>query len=249
MENQVKSAQSGPVGAEADGAGDKAAIERFLQGWAPFGALPPGSRARTSLLRFLAAQAQEERQRALQYASPLYRIQSQYEKLGILRADRPADPFAELLSLEREKLALAIRQGTAQDLLALLQRAFEFGRTPVPPAQQAARTFLQEFWSLQAHGPNMKYCLYPSGIPYSGGGKTHEEMARQFVSDGLGGGQPQCGGQIARDTPLDFTFDLSSTAFRGGSQPDAVRQAVLRSIRATGGDDAKVVLNLLASGR
>lgn len=216
--------------------------------WAPLSALPQGSRLRNGVLRFVAAASQDERTKALEGASALFKLKRIYETLGIQRADRASDPFAELLAWSREQIAASIRTGNPQDVLALLQRAFEFGRLQVPPQSEAARTFLLEFWALPARGPNMKYCIYPNGIPYSGGGKTHEEMARKYVADGLGSGQPVCGGVIYRSEPLAFTFDISSTAFRNSLQPDGVRQAIGRWIRTTGGDEQKVALKPQAAG-
>ncbi len=235
--------------AEAADKSDQQVIEQFMGNWAPLASLPQGSRRRNGVLRFVAAASQEERSKALESASIPFKLRRHYEALGILRPDRPSDPFGELLALSREQIAAAIRQGKPQDMLALLQRGFEFGRQPVPPQTEAARTFLLEFWALPPKGPNMKYCIYPNGIPYGGGGKTHEEMARKFVADGLGSGNPVCGGVIYRTDPLAFTFDISSTAFRTSMQPDGVRQAIVRWIRTTGGDEQKVVLNLQPSGR
>ena len=208
--------------------------------WMPFAMLPPGSRVRTSIMRFLAAETPDDRARAMEYASSLYKLHRIYKELGILRMERAYDPYTELLGLSFQKMAIAIRQGNTQELLGLLQRAFEFGRHPVPPQHQAARTFLLELWALQSGGSNMKYCIYANGIPYSGGGKTHEEMARQFVATGLGNGLPLCGGLIYRTEELAFQFDISSTAFRASVQPEQVRHAIMRWIHATGADESKV---------
>jgi hypothetical protein len=244
MESSVRSAQSVQT---FGGGNDHQVIDRFMLNWMPFAMLPPGSRARTSIMRFLAAETPDDRARALEYASTLYRLQRHYKDLGILRTERAYDPYTELLGLTRQKMAIAIRQGNTTEMLGLLQRAFEFGRNPVPPQHHAARTFLLEFWSLESGGPNMKYCIYANGIPYSGGGKTHEEMARQFVATGLGNGLPLCGGLIYRIEDLVFQFDVSSTAFRANVQPEQVRHAILRWIHATGADETKV--KLLHTGR
>ena len=230
---------------DTEGSSDRQIIDRFMQNWSPFATLPPGSRARTSIVRFLSANSAEDRARALEYASPLSRLRRTYNELGILRTGRAFDPYSELLELTPQKMADAIRQGATQALQTLLQQGFEFGRHPALPQHQAARTFLLEFWALQTGGPNMKYCIYASGVPYSGGGKTHEEMARQFVSAGLGSGQPQCGGLIDRVGDLAFQFDISSTAFRTSMRPEEVRQVIVRSIRATGADETKVTLRHL----
>jgi hypothetical protein len=225
-------------------ANDQQAIDRFLLNWMPFAMLPPGSRARTSIMRFLSADVPDDRVRAMEYASPLFRLQRQYRALGILRTDRAFDPYTELLGITPQKMAIAIRQDNTAELLGLIQRVFEFGRYPVPPQHQAARTFLLELWGLQSGGPNMKYCLYANGVPYSGGGKTHEEMARQFVASGLGNGLPQCGGLIYRTSDLGFHFDVSSTAFRASVQLEGVRHAILRWIRAAGADETRLSFEL-----
>ena len=234
--------------ADSTSGGDPQVIAQFMGSWAPLSTLPQGSRLRNAVLRFVAAASQDERAKALESGSALFKLQRIYEALSILRLDRASDPFAELLSLSREQLAASIRQGKPQDALARLQRGFEFGRLQVPPQAEAARTFLLELWALAVRGANMKYCIYPNGIPYSGGGKTHEEMARQYVTEGLGSGQPVCGGVIYRIEPLAFTFDISSTAFRNSLQPEGVRQTVARWIRTTGGDEQKVVLKPQAAG-
>lgn len=227
---------------DSSGLSDRQVIDRFMQSWPPFAALPPGSRARTSVTRFLAATSDEERARALEYASSLSKLQRTYKELGILRLDRAFDPYSGLLELTPQKMAEAIRQGKLPELQKLLQHGFEFGKHPVLPQQLAARTFLLEFWSLRVGGTNMKYCIYAGGIPYSGGGKTHEEMARQFVSTGLGNGQPLCGGLIERTGDLAYQFDISSTAFRTSTRPEEVRKVILRSVRSTGADETKVIL-------
>jgi hypothetical protein len=100
-----------------------------------------------------------------------------------------------------------------------------------------------EIWRLEAGGPSMKYAIYPNGIINSGGGKTHEEMAREFVALGYGGGVPQAGGQVFRTGTLTFSFDIGSTAFRGnGIQPANISSAIQRWMRVTGADESKVRL-------
>ena len=243
LESPVSSAQSANATPRANGGSDREVIERFMLNWTPFASLPLGNRARTSLVRFLAADDAQARARALEYANALFRLRRIYAALGILRTDLAFDPYSAALDLTPQAVAAAIRQGVAQEILALLQQAFEFGRHPAPPQQQAARTFLLEFWALHVGGPSMKYCLFPNGIPYSGAGKTHEETARQFVSLGFGNGLPQCGGSIERTGDLAFQFDIGSTAFRSSGSPVGVRQAILRWVRATGADDTKVTLH------
>lgn len=249
MENHVRSAQSASTAVKAPSGGDQQIIERFLLNWMPFAMLPPGSRARTSILRFVAADTLEDRERAIRYASVLFRLQEQYRELGILRTDRAVDPFRDLLAIPRPQMAVNTRQGDTQELCHLLQWAFEFGRHPVAPQHHAARTFLRDLLALQPGGPYMKYCIYPNAIPFSGGGKTHEEMAREFVATGLGGGLPQCGGALYRIAPLRFTFDMSSTAFRTSLRPEGVRQAILRWVRATGGDEQRIALDYVSAAQ
>lgn len=243
LESPVSSAQSANAPARAAGDGDREVIERFMLSWAPFATLPLGSRARTSIVRFLAANDAEARARALEYANALFRLRRIYAALGALRTDLAFDPYSAALELTPQAVATAVRQGGAQEILALLQQAFEFGRHPAPPQQQAARTFLLEFWALHVGGTGMKYCIFPNGIPYSGAGKTHEETARQFVALGFGNGLPQCGGSIERTGDLAFQFDIASTAFRSSAKPDGVRQAILRWVRATGADETKVTIH------
>lgn len=242
METSVRSAQATTAVLRPASGSDGNTIERFLRNWMPFAMLPPGNRARSSILRFVAAESQEDRALELRYASILYRLHEQYAELGMLLADRPADSFRQLMAMSREQIALDIRQGDAQEFCYLLQRAFEFGRQPVPPQHTAARQFLREMFALQPGGTYLKYCIYPNGIPFSGGGKTHEEMAREFVATGLGRGLPLCGGAIYRIEPYRFTFDMSSTAFRTSLRPEGVRQAILRWVRTTGGDEQRLAL-------
>jgi len=242
LASPVESKHSAIIPADCEAPTARQVIDRFMQNWVPFATLPPGSRARTSIARFLAASSAEDRARALEYASTQSRLQRTYQELGILRTDRAFDPYSELLELTPQKMAEAIQGNKAREILTLLQHAFEFGRHPALPQQLAARTFLLEFWALSVGGPNMKYCIYANGVPYSGGGKTHEEIAREFVSEGLGNGQPQCGGLIERSGALAFTFDISSTVFRGSVRPDGVRHTFLRAVRATGADETQLTV-------
>jgi hypothetical protein len=233
------------IGTEARGtatllAGDTQVIEKFLAGWAPFAQLPADSAVRSALMHFFAADCPEERRQALERVNPASRLLRIYAELGIAR--NAGDPAQELLELSPQKMAAAIRQSATQEPLALLQRHFEFGRTPAVPNQQAGRRFLLEFWSLAVGAPAMKYCAYAKGLPFSAGGKIHEEIAREFIRARYGSGNPLCGGSIVRRAPLGFEFDTSTTVFRSGMRPEEVKQGILRSIRATGGDDDKVKL-------
>jgi hypothetical protein len=218
---------------------DKQVIDKFFAGWATFVQLPAGP-VRAAVTKFIAAESPEERRSALEAVNPTGRILRAYAEFGILR--EAADPTGEILALSPAKLASAIRASATQEPLGLLQKYFEFGRTPPVPNQQAARTFLQEFLALAIGAPAMKYCIYAKGLPFSAGGKSHEEIARQFVAHGYGSGNPLCGGLIARRQPLIYEFDTSTTVFRSGIRPDEVKQGILKWIRATGGDDEKLAL-------
>ena len=221
-------------------AGDKQVIEKFLAGWAPYAGLGEGSALRSALARFFAAESAAERREALERVNPAGRLYRIYAELGIARAG--GDPTEEVLALSPQTMAAAIRTSATQAPLALVQKHFEFGRTPALPKQQAASRFLLEFWAMTPGGPPLKYCVYAGGLPFSAGGKTHEEAAREFIRAGYGSGNPLCGGLIARRAPLAFEFDTSATVFRSGMRPEEVRQGILRWIRATGGDESKVNL-------
>ncbi|MFI5399420.1 MAG: hypothetical protein ACHQZQ_00005 [SAR324 cluster bacterium] len=234
-----------PIGTDAGRAvrplaSDKQVIERFLAGWAPYAGLPAESALRTALTRFFAAESPAERREALERINPAGRLQRIYAELGIAR--NGGDPAEEVLALNPQALAAAIRGSATQEPLALLQKHFEFGRTPPAPNTQAARRFLLEFWAMTPGAPPMKYCVYAGGLPFSAGGKSHEEAAREFIRAGYGSGNPLCGGLIVRRAPLAFEFDTSTTLFRSGMRPDEVKQGILRWIRATGGDETKVNL-------
>jgi len=98
-------------------------------------------------------------------------------------------------------------------------------------------------FTLEVGAAPIKYSAYGGGVLYSGGGKSHDEMARDFVRYGLGGGQPQAGGLLSRTAPLTFVYDVSSTAFRSGD-PNQVREGFLQWLRNTGGDTDKVTITL-----
>ncbi len=244
MNYQTKSPSGGAGAPGANSAGEQQAIDKFFAGWAPFAQLPPNSHVRADLTQFLAADSPEARRAALEKANLQCRLLRVYADAGVLRADQ-ANGFADVLALTRQKLAEAIRQNNTQEPLGLLQKAFAFGRFPAVPNQQAATTFLLELWALHAGGPSMKYCTYAKGLPFSAGGKTHEEIARVFVSSGYGSGNPLGGGQIARRAAFDFEYDVTCTVFRGGVRPEEVKAGILRWVRATGGDDQKPNLKLV----
>lgn len=189
------------------------------------------------------APTSDMRRAALERGNPLFRLHNIYRELEILRADpgEKAREFATLLATPSTDVQAAVRGGGAQNLLVLLQQCFEFGRGAIHPKYEAVRHCLMEIWRLEAGGPSMKYAIYPNGIINSGAGKTHEEMAREFVALGYGGGVPQAGGQVFRTGALAFTFDISSTAFRGnGIQPVNIASAIQRWMRVTGAEESKV---------
>jgi len=211
--------------------------------WKPWAQLPQGSELRKSIEDFLTASSTDSRRTALERGNPLYRLQNVYRDLGILRDDagEKSRDFASLLATANNEIHAALRGSGSPQLLALLQQAFEFGRGEVHPKYEAVRICLLELMRLEAGGPSMKFAIYPNGIIYSGGGRTHEEMARAFVANGYGAGVPQAGGQIYYTGNLTYQFDLSSTAFRAsGTQPAQIGAGFLRWIRVTGGDDSKV---------
>lgn len=218
---------------------DQQVIERFLSGWPPFASLPATSRRRTGVLRFLASESEEERRQLLEDFNPTYVLHRVYEALGILRPDRN-DPATALLAMPRAQLAEAIRAANAAEWLVLLQRSFEFGRHPTAPATYAARLFLLEIWEMPPKGPGQKYCIFTNGIPFSDGGKPHEEIVRVYTQTGYGSGPPICAGFIYRTGHTDFVFDYGSTTYRSNLPPEEARKHVQRWVRATGGDEKKV---------
>ncbi len=217
-------------------------LSQALALWKPWAQLPPGSEVRQAIEDFLMATTCERRCAALERGNPLFRLHNIYRELEILRADpgEKAREFSTLLATASSDLQSAVRGSGSPGLLALLQQCFEFGRAATHPKYEAVRLCLLEMWRLDAGGPSMKYALYPNGIVNSGAGKTHEEMAREFVALGYGGGLPQAGGQIFRTGALTFTFDIGSTAFRGSVQPANVVAAIQRWMRATGAEESNV---------
>jgi hypothetical protein len=222
----------------------KLAPSHVLTTWKPLAELPAGNEKRRAVEDFLSAATNEERRVALERGNTLFRLHNIYKELGILRENpgEKARDFAALIATPNGELHAALRGGGGSaPLLALLQEVFEFGKGAVHPKYEAVRSCLLELWRLEPRGPSMKYSLYPNGIIYSGGGKTHEEMAREFVAQGYGAGVPQAGGQIFRTGALDFVFDLSSTAFRAsGTRPVDIASAFHRWLRVTGADESKV---------
>ncbi len=219
-------------------------IQHLLGTWKPFADLPKEHPVRVRVERFLGMSREEDRRYLMQRASVLFRLQESYADLGILLTGdgENHNPFQALLEMDRGKMTAMLRDGKRQELLTLLQRVFEFGRITVPPNTQAARLFLQEMWALSPGGHNMKFCVFPGGVPFSGNGKTHEETARLWISEGYGSGAPLAGAVLDRAAPLEFEFGLSTNAFRGGMTPPEIKASMLRWIRLTGGDPAKVKL-------
>jgi len=218
-------------------------VAQALAVWGPLKNLPPGSTVRPGIERFLAAPTPEARRAALARESSLLRLLDLHQQLGILREDpgERARQFAALLVIPSEDILAAIRDKRSSEALTLLQTCFEFGQGAHLGKHEAARLCLLEMWGLRVRGPNMKFALYPNGILHSGGGSTHEEMARQFVSEGHGGGPPLAGGLLTRTAQFAFEFDLSSTAFRAnGVQPGQIPAAFKRWLRNTGADETKV---------
>jgi hypothetical protein len=218
-------------------------LSQALAAWKPWAQLPPGSEVRQAVVDFLTATASEGRRAALERGNSLFRLQNTYREFSVLREDagEKAREFASLLATSNSEIHAALRGSGAATVLALLQQAFEFGRGEIHPKYEAVRICLLELCHLEVGGPSMKFAIYPNGVVFSGGGKTHEEMARLFVAGGYGAGIPQAGGQVFCTGPLTFQFDLSSTAFRAnGIQPTHVGAGFLRWIRVTGGDESKV---------
>ncbi|HEX7926781.1 MAG TPA: hypothetical protein VF678_04255 [bacterium] len=221
----------------------QAPVTNALAAWKPWAQLPPGSEVRQAVEDFLVATSADARRRALEQGNALFRLQNVYREMELLRADagEKSREFAALLATSNGDLHGALRGAGSPNTLALLQQAFEFGRGEVHPKYEAVRTCLLEWTRLDAGGPSMKFAMYPNGIIFSGGGKTHEEMARLFVANGYGAGVPQAGGQIFCTGKFTYQFDLSSTAFRAnGVQPAGIAAAFQRWIRVTGADESKV---------
>lgn len=216
-------------------------VEAFLAGWRPYAELPQRHPLRRDIPAVLGAGSRSAREARFARANSLYALQCRYRELGVLREPpgERARQFEALLDLSLAALARAIEAGDAREHLRLLQYTFEFGRHPVPAQQTVVRGFLLELLGLEVRAPAMKYSLYPNGVLYTGGGKTHEEMAREFVTAGYGGGLPAGGGLLWRTDTLAYTFDLSSTAFGTPADVATVAKALKRAIRQTGGDEAR----------
>lgn len=221
-------------------------VQEFLQRWRPFTELPKHGRLRHAVWAFLQTEDTEERRRIVAQHSELAKLHALYAEAGVLREERTErDAVQErLLALSVPDFARAIAAGDAGEYTTLLQEGFEFGRKETPMRQQLLRGFLTELFSQPLRGAPMKYSMYPNGVFYSGGGKTHEEMVREFSAQGYGGGLPAAGGQITRTEPLVFVYDLSSTAYRRTGHPKDVADNLKRAVRQTGGREDKVRFEL-----
>lgn len=218
-------------------------VKAFLAGWKPFAGLESQLLA-GQVLAFLEAASPERRRNVLARANGLFRLHEIYRELGIFRKGRNerAEQFNRLLEEPTEEIAAAIREGRQKEPLGMLQYCFEFGRHEAPPRHEVMRQFLLTVLGLEVGSVPIKYSLFSGGVLYSGGGKTHDEMARDFARYGLGGA-PMAGGQLTRVQPLQFHYDVSSTAYRSG-EPGQVREALLRAVRATGGDEGRITVKL-----
>ena len=219
-----------------------AEVRAFLENWKPFASIAASSPIRRDIVMLLEATRPEDRQEILQRVNPLYKLQRTYSEMGILREVETgkADTFAKLMSLSVAEFAKAIAGGQQKAFLTLILDGFEFDRAAIAPNQAALRQFLVHFWALRAGAPAIKYGAYPNNLLFSAGGKTHEELAREFKEKGFGSGQPAGGGFIIRLGPLAFAYDTYSAAIKSGDQRQYVGDSIRRAIRITGGDDTKV---------
>ena len=220
-------------------------VRTFLEGWRTFAQLPPGNPARRNVTRFIETDDAEARQEILARQSLLYRLQQVYGRLGMQREDGAGTKglFRELIHMPLAEMARAVATGRRKDFAELLQGGFEFGRGAPEPRIMAVRRFLLELFALPVLGGGMKYSIYPNGVLYSGGGLTHEEMARKFNELGLGQGNPLGGGEIQRPAELAFIFDVASTAFVTVMKPEFVRESLLRWVRLTGGMEERIAFD------
>ncbi len=218
-------------------------VTDFFAGWPPYAEMPsrvlPGQ-----IITFLTEEDPQRRREILTSASPLFRLHERYRELEMFRPGRNerAEQFQVLLGLSLEDLARSIREKRQKEHLVLIQYCFEFGRHEVSPRNDVVREFLHTALSLPIGENTMKYSLFAGNVLYSSGGKTHDEMAVDFKNLGLAA-QPLCGGMLKRTAPLELHYDVSSSAYRTGD-PGQVRDAMQRAIRASGGDEDKLVIKL-----
>ncbi|MDH4246664.1 MAG: hypothetical protein OEW39_02480 [Deltaproteobacteria bacterium] len=218
----------------------------FLAEWKPFKDLPPNSHLRRFIPEFLQAGTPERRRELFLRVNTLFKVQGVYKEQGLLREgknERMAQ-FEELFKLSAEALGNLVAEGHQRHALSLLQFGFEFGRHPASNRQLILRDFLLILFSQNPMDPALKFCLYPGGVLYTAGGKSHDELVQDFRREGLGSGAPMAGGLMWRKTKFAFTYDLSSTAFGRNSEPGAVKTALLNAVRSTGGDDTRLNVSL-----
>jgi hypothetical protein len=220
-------------------------VRAFLEKWKPFAALPPNNAVRESILRLLGTEDAAERAKILAKVNDLYCLHRIYKGLGILRDDAGAkgEAFAQLLGISVPEFAAAIRNKEQRAFLTLLLEGFEFDRAVPAPNQLAARRFLGYLWQMRVGDPAIKYSIYPNGVLFSAGGKTHDEMAKEFTERGFGSGLPTGGGFIRRDGDLAFQYDTHSTFAQTGGAETLVADSLQRWIRTTGADPDKVTID------
>lgn len=224
-------------------------VRAFLQKWKPFASLSASDAVRQSILRLLGTEDAGERAKILAKANDLYSLHRIYEGLGILRdgAGAKGEAFAQLLSISVPAFAKAIRNNEQRAFLGLLLEGFEFDRAATAPSQLAARRFLANLWQMRVGDPAIKYSIYPNGVLFSAGGKTHDEMAKEFTQRGFGSGLPIGGGFIRRDGDLAFQYDTHSTFIQTGGAEKLIAESLQRWIRGTGADPGKVTFGYAES--
>ena len=217
-------------------------VQAFLEGWRTFAQLPPGNPVRRNVTRFIETDEAKAREEIFVRQSLLYRLQQVYGRLGVKREDGAGTSrqFRELIHMPLAEMARAIDGGRRKQFAELLQGGFEFGRGAPEPRIVAVRRFLLELFALPVLGGGMKYSIYPNGVFHSGGGVTHEELARKFNEQGLGQGNPLGGGEIQRPAELAFIYDVASSAFVTVMKPKFVEESLLRWVRLTGGMEERI---------
>ncbi|MDH5751656.1 MAG: hypothetical protein OEZ59_04495 [Deltaproteobacteria bacterium] len=219
----------------------------FLQRWKPFGELSAESLLRRDIMNFLAAADNAQRKEVFKRASSQFRLYDLYTGLGLYRSgtNERAARYQELLELTAEKLGTLVEESNQKDVLDLIQFGFEFGRYQNKPRTMMLRRFLFDLFSLKAGDPQgMKYSLFPGKLLYSGQGKTHDEMARDFAGLGMGKAFPLAGGTFHRDGTLEFRYNVGSRAFGRNCEPSEVREALVTALRSTGGDAERLTVKL-----
>lgn len=221
-----------------------AEVRAFFEIWKPFASLAPDDPLRNEIFAFLSTSSTEDRRHILARANSLFMLHQTYRDLGILRETESAKvgAFVQLIGLSASDFAQAIKNQQQKPFLTMILEGFEFDRAAAAPNQLAARQFLTYLWGMRAGDPPIKYGVYSNGVLYSAGGKTHDELARDFTQKGFGSGMPVGGGFMARHGDLHFAYDTYSQFVKSGDQRQAVAESVKRWIRLSGGDDSKVQL-------